>query len=55
MSEDDIDCESFAAIFVDSLLVYENKCYLQVYLGTCAHKFSNKLMADYLDDNLCKD
>ena len=30
--EDDIECESFTVISIDSLLVYENKCYLQVYL-----------------------
>ena len=30
--EDDIECESFTVISFDSLLVYENKYYLQVYL-----------------------
>ena len=30
--EDDIECESFIVISIDSLLVYENKYYLQVYL-----------------------
>ena len=30
MPEDDIECESFTAISVDSLLVHKNKYYLQV-------------------------
>ena len=34
--EDDMECESFAVISIDSLLVYENKYYLQVYLDNCA-------------------
>ena len=34
--EDDIDCEYFTAISFDSLLVYENKYYLQVFLDNCA-------------------
>ena len=29
--KDDIECESFIVISIDSLLVYENKYYLQVY------------------------
>ena len=33
--EDDIEYQSFAFISVDSLLVYENKYYLQVYLDNC--------------------
>ena len=36
--EDDVDCESFTRISIDSLLVYESKCYLKVYLDNCAHK-----------------
>ena len=35
LAEDDIDCKSFTVISVDSLLVYENKYYLQVYLDNC--------------------
>ena len=50
--KDDRECESFAVISIDSLLVYKNKCYLQVYLDNCAYKIANKQMADYLDDNL---
>ena len=30
--KDDIECESFTVISIDSLLVYDNKYYLQVYL-----------------------
>ena len=36
----------------DSLVAYENKYYLQVYLDICAYKTANKEMADYHDDNL---
>ena len=49
---DDVECKSFTVIFIDFLLVYKNKYYLQVYLGNCDYKSSNKKMADYLDDNL---
>ena len=30
--EDDTECEFFTAISIDSLLVYENKYYLQIHL-----------------------
>ena len=40
--EDVIEFESFTIISVDSLLVYERKCYLQVYLDNCAYKIVNK-------------
>ena len=30
--EDDIECESFTVISIDSLLIYDKKYYLQVYL-----------------------
>ena len=40
--EDDIECKSFTVIFIDFLLVYKNKYYLQVYLGNCGYKRSNK-------------
>ena len=33
MSEDNIECECFTVISIDSFHVYENKYYLQVYLG----------------------
>ena len=42
--EDVIEFESFTIISVDSLLVYERKCYLQVYLDNCAYKIVNNQM-----------
>ena len=53
--EDDIDCESFAVILIDSLLVYNNIYYLQVYLDNFAHKIVNKQMTDCFDENLFED
>ena len=53
--EDDVECESFTVISIDSLLVYDKKYYLQVYLDNCAYKIVNKQMADYLDENLFED
>ena len=50
--EDDIECESFTFISIDSLLAYDKKYYLQVYLDNCAYKSVNKQMTDYLDENL---
>ena len=44
--ENDIECESFTVIFNDSLLVYDKKYYLQVYLDNCVYKTVNKQMAD---------
>ena len=55
MSEDDIECESFTLISVDSLLIYENKYYLQVYLNNCAYEIVDKQMKDCLDENLFED
>ena len=55
MPEDYIECESFTVIFYDSLLVYENKCYLQVYLENCGYKIGKKKVADYLNENLFED
>ena len=52
MPEDDIECESFTVISIDSLLLYENKYYLQVYLDNCAYNVANKQIMDYLDQNL---
>ena len=40
--EDDIECESFIVISIDSLLVYQSKYYLQVYLENCACKIIDK-------------
>ena len=51
MPYDDIESKSFIVISTDSLLVYENKYYLQVYLDICVYKIVNKQMTGYLDDN----
>ena len=40
--EDDIECESFTVISIDSLVAYEDKYYLQVYLGNCTYQIVNK-------------
>ena len=40
--ENDIQCESFTVISIDSLLIYENKCYLQVYLDNFTYKIAHK-------------
>ena len=50
--EDGVECESFTVISIDSLLVLDNKYYLQVYLDNCAYKVADKQMICYLDDNL---
>ena len=55
MPKDDAECECFTVISIDSLLVYENKYYLQVYLDNRAYKIANKQMTDYLDENLFED
>ena len=49
------DYESFTVISIDSLLVYDSKYYLQVYLGNCAYRIANKKMTDYPDENLFED
>ena len=42
MPEDDVECKSFTVISIDSLLDYENKYFLQVYLeNTCTHNSNN--------------
>ena len=46
-----MECEAFTVTFVDYLLVYENKYYLQVYLDNCADKNVYMGMIEYLDDN----
>ena len=52
MTEDDVAWESFLLISIDSLLVYENKYYLQVYIDNCAYKIAKKQITNYLGDNL---
>ena len=53
--EDDLEYESSTVISIDSLLVYDKKYYLQVYLDNCAYKTVNKQMTDYLDESLFED
>ena len=50
--KDDVECESFKVISIYSLLVYESKHCLQVYLENCADKIANKQITDYVDDIL---
>ena len=38
-------------IFIDSLLVYDEKYYLKVFLNNCPYKIVNKQMTDYLYEN----
>ena len=42
LSKDDIERKSFTVISIDSLLLYENKYYLKVYLDSCAYKLKKK-------------
>ena len=44
--------ESFTIISINSLLLYEYKYYLQVYLDNCAYKVANTQLIDYLEENL---
>ena len=46
--------ESFTKILIDSLLVYENKYYLQVYLDNCVYKIVNLQTLNYLGGSLFK-
>ena len=52
MPENGVECESFTTISIVSLLLYENKYYLLVYLDNCAYKIVNTQMLDYFDGNL---
>ena len=52
--EDDIKCEFFTVISIDSLLAYESKYCLQVFLENYAYIIANKQMTDYLDDIFSK-
>ena len=40
--EDDLEFESFTVIYSNSLLILDNKHYLQVCLENCAYKVVNK-------------
>ena len=53
--QDDIEYISLTDISMVSLLVYENKYYLQLYLHNSAYKIINKQMTDYLEENLFED
>ena len=50
--EDGGECKYFTIISIDSLLVYENKHYLQLYLNNCIYKNLNTQMKYFFDDNL---
>ena len=52
MPEDDVECKSFTVISIDSLLDYENKYYLQVYLeNICTHNSNNNDNNDNNDND----
>ena len=42
VSKEDVESESFSVISIESLLVYENRYYLQVHLDNCTYKTENK-------------
>ena len=50
--ENGVECEYFRIISIDSLIVYENKYYLEVYSDNCAYKTVNTEMVDYLYDSI---
>ena len=50
--EDGTECKSFTVIHIDSLLVYDNKYFLQVYLKSWADKIVDYQMTYHLEDNL---
>ena len=50
--DDGVQCKSFTVISIASLLVYESKYYLQVYLDNWAYKIVVRQMIYYPDDNL---
>ena len=49
--KDGVERDTFTNISIDSLLVYEKKYNLQVYLDNCACKIIRRQMAEYLDDH----
>ena len=49
--EDDIKCECFTIIAIDSLFLYKKKYYLQVYFDNCTYKIIDKSMIHYFDEN----
>ena len=44
--EYDIECESFTMVSVDSLPVYKNIYFIQLYLDNCAYKIETNQMKD---------
>ena len=48
MLEGCVECDSFRIIYIDSILVYENKYYLQVYYYKCAYEIVGKQMVDLM-------
>ena len=52
MVEDDREYKPIPVISIDSLLLYDEKYYLQLYLDICSYKIVKKQMIDYLDENL---
>ena len=54
MPEDDIEWESLTVASIHTLLVYNSKYYLQLYLDNCAYKIVSKEMTDYLYENLSR-
>ena len=53
--EDDIECESFTVTFINSLLIYDEKYYLQVFLNNLPYIIVSKQIRNYLDENLFED
>ena len=47
-----VEYQYFIVISFHSLLVYDNKYYLQEYLAHCANKIIDKHIIDSFDDNL---
>ena len=50
--EDGAEYKSFTVISIGSLIVYDNKYYLQGYLNNCVYKIAKAQMVDYRDGNL---
>ena len=55
MPEYAIEYESFTVISIGSLLVYNKKHYMEVYLDNGAYKIVSKQMTDYLHENVFED
>ena len=46
--KDRVQYEPFTIIYIDLLLVYESKYYLQIYLDNCANKIIDRQMIIFL-------